>query len=446
MSIIKPNKTNIAISFTSVTKNFSRNNQKTFKEFLPALFYGEKTVDKFTVFSDVSFEIKRGECVGIIGPNGSGKSTILKLIAGVMSPSKGKVHVRGKVSPLIELGAGMHPELTGRENVYLNGAILGLSRRQIDDNFQSILDFSELSEFIDQPIKHYSSGMYMRLAFSIAIHVNPEILIVDEILAVGADFVGGSEGQEDVGDAAAEAELRAELLVDQSVVAAIDVIDDGAGGKLREGVEVGVPFAFGVEERLIALGPDGLDDGLESGPVDGVEVLVRDEGDAAAMHPDGDGDLLGRIERRQRDVTQMRHERAAGGLHFLRALHEVEGQPEVAAELIGQHVHGRFQHAADGRDGAGLVLHALDLAAEGVEVVGHGPGALHERNVAAVGPAGLLAGDTGQPGAVEEADGILDEFVVLFTEHPGLVLGGLTILEGDVGLDVNAGDGVVAQV
>jgi len=176
---------NYVIKFDNVSKDFSRNNQKTFKEFLPALFYGEKTVDRFTVFSDVSFEIKKGECVGIIGPNGSGKSTILKLIAGVMSPSRGKVHVHGKVSPLIELGAGMHPELTGRENVYLNGAILGLSRKQIDDNFQSILDFSELTEFIDQPIKHYSSGMYMRLAFSIAIHVNPEILIVDEILAVG---------------------------------------------------------------------------------------------------------------------------------------------------------------------------------------------------------------------------------------------------------------------
>lgn len=174
-----------AIIFDNVSKEFSRNNQKTFKEFLPALFFGEKTVDKFTVFKNVSFEIKKGECVGIIGPNGSGKSTILKLIAGVMSPTSGKVKVHGKVSPLIELGAGMHPELTGRENIYLNGAILGLSRKKIDENLQSILDFSELSEFIDQPIKHYSSGMYMRLAFSIAIHVNPEILIVDEILAVG---------------------------------------------------------------------------------------------------------------------------------------------------------------------------------------------------------------------------------------------------------------------
>lgn len=173
------------IKFDKVTKSFSKLTKKTFKEFLPALFLGEKTVNRFTALSDISFEIQKGECLGIIGPNGSGKSTILKLIANVMSPTSGKINVHGRVSPLIELGAGMHPELTGRENIYLNGAILGLKRRQIDANLQSIIDFSELSEFIDQPIKHYSSGMYMRLAFSIAIHVNPEILIVDEILAVG---------------------------------------------------------------------------------------------------------------------------------------------------------------------------------------------------------------------------------------------------------------------
>lgn len=173
------------ISFSHVTKNFSRNNQKTFKEFLPALFLGEKTVDRFTALNDISFEVNKGESVGLIGPNGSGKSTILKLVAGVMSPSSGKVQVHGKISPLIELGAGMHPELTGKENIYLNGAILGLKRKQIDEYYEGILDFSELTEFIDQPIKHYSSGMYMRLAFAIAVHVNPEILIVDEILAVG---------------------------------------------------------------------------------------------------------------------------------------------------------------------------------------------------------------------------------------------------------------------
>lgn len=178
---------NIAISFQQVSKKFAFQSQKTFKEFLPALIKGEETSKGFVALEDISFEIKRGECVGIIGPNGSGKSTILKLIAGVMSPTSGEVKVEGKISPLIELGAGMHPELTGRENIFLNGAILGLRRKDIQAQLQSIIDFSEIPDFIDQPVKHYSSGMYMRLAFAIAVHVNPEILIVDEILAVGDD-------------------------------------------------------------------------------------------------------------------------------------------------------------------------------------------------------------------------------------------------------------------
>jgi len=173
------------ISFSHVTKNFSKLNQKTFKEFIPALFRGEKTSESFTVLNDISFEIKKGETVGIIGPNGSGKSTILKLIAGVMSPTSGTIKVNGSISPLIELGAGFHPELTGRENIFLNGSILGLSQKEIAKNFDSIVEFSELKEFIDQPVKHYSSGMYMRLAFAVAVHVHPEILIVDEILSVG---------------------------------------------------------------------------------------------------------------------------------------------------------------------------------------------------------------------------------------------------------------------
>lgn len=175
------------IKFQNVTKKFAFQSQKTFKEFLPALIKGEETSKGFTALDNISFEIEKGESIGIIGPNGSGKSTILKLIAGVMSPTMGKVEVKGQISPLIELGAGMHPELTGRENIYLNGAILGLKKKQIDANLQSIIDFSEIEEFIDQPVKHYSSGMYMRLAFAIAVHVDPEILIVDEILAVGDD-------------------------------------------------------------------------------------------------------------------------------------------------------------------------------------------------------------------------------------------------------------------
>lgn len=179
------NNNETVISFKNVTKQFSKLSHKTFKEFIPALFKGEKTKNSFIALNDISFEIKKGETVGIIGPNGAGKSTILKLIAGVMSPTKGEIKVKGSVSPLIELGAGFHPELTGQENVFLNGSILGLSQKEILNKFDDIVKFSELEEFIDQPIKHYSSGMYMRLAFAVAIHVNPEILIVDEILAVG---------------------------------------------------------------------------------------------------------------------------------------------------------------------------------------------------------------------------------------------------------------------
>jgi len=176
---------NPIIKFTSVTKRFSLQKQKTFKEFLPALFLGEQTKNSFIALDNISFKINKGETVGIIGPNGSGKSTILKLIANVTSPTNGKVTTHGKISPLIELGAGFHPELSGRENIHLNGAILGLSQKKIQESFKDIVDFAEMWEFIDQPVKYYSSGMYMRLGFSIAVHVNPEILIVDEILAVG---------------------------------------------------------------------------------------------------------------------------------------------------------------------------------------------------------------------------------------------------------------------
>lgn len=174
-----------AITINHVAKLFRRQKQKTFKEFLPALFGGQTTSETFWALDDIHLEIKKGESFGIIGPNGSGKSTLLKLIAGVSQPTKGSISVGGKLAPLIELGAGFHPELTGRENVFLNGVILGLTRRQIASKFQEIVDFAELWDFIDQPIKHYSSGMYLRLAFSVAVHTDPEILLIDEILAVG---------------------------------------------------------------------------------------------------------------------------------------------------------------------------------------------------------------------------------------------------------------------
>lgn len=139
----------------------------------------------FDAVKDVSFTIQPGEMVGIIGRNGSGKSTLLKIIAGVYRPTKGQVEVRGSVAPLLELGAGMHPELTGRENILLNGLLMGYSKRQMHAKEESIIEFAEIGDFIDAPVKQYSSGMYTRLAFAVATEVDPQILIMDEILAVG---------------------------------------------------------------------------------------------------------------------------------------------------------------------------------------------------------------------------------------------------------------------
>lgn len=173
-----------AVRFTKVSKKFKKGQRLYLKQALLD-FFKPNTTEDFWALKDISFNIQKGETVGIIGVNGSGKSSILKLIAGVLYPTKGQVEVQGRIGPLIELGAGFHPELSGRDNIYLNGTILGLSRDQIDEKFDDIVNFAEILEFIDTPVKHYSSGMYMRLGFSIATHINPDILLVDEILAVG---------------------------------------------------------------------------------------------------------------------------------------------------------------------------------------------------------------------------------------------------------------------
>lgn len=174
------------ITFEKVNKFFHLQHQRTLKEFIDALFKSEATIEHVHALKNVSFTVKKGETVGIIGGNGAGKSTILKLMAGVSQVSSGKLHIKGRIAPLIELGAGFHPDLTGMENIYLNGVILGLSEKDIDKNLEGIIAFSGLEkQFIDMPVKHYSSGMYMRLAFSVAVFTNPDILLVDEILAVG---------------------------------------------------------------------------------------------------------------------------------------------------------------------------------------------------------------------------------------------------------------------
>jgi len=177
------------IIFNNVNKYFFLQHQKTLKELVQAIFKKQKTLERVHALKNLNFFIKKGEVVGIVGKNGAGKSTLLKLIAGVSAPTSGSLEIKEIVSPLIELGAGFHPELTGRENIFLNGVILGLKEDYIKKKFNEIVAFSEIARFIDTPIKYYSSGMYMRLAFSVAIFTDPKILLVDEILAVGdTDF------------------------------------------------------------------------------------------------------------------------------------------------------------------------------------------------------------------------------------------------------------------
>jgi lipopolysaccharide transport system ATP-binding protein len=146
---------------------------------------GLRLTEEFWALRDVSFEVERGETLGIIGHNGAGKSTILKLLSNVTAPTSGEIAVTGQLSALIEVGSGFHPELTGRENIYLSGSILGMRRSEIAKKLERIIDFAGVREFIDMPVKHYSSGMYVRLGFSIAAHLEPDILLLDEVLAVG---------------------------------------------------------------------------------------------------------------------------------------------------------------------------------------------------------------------------------------------------------------------
>jgi ABC-type polysaccharide/polyol phosphate transport system ATPase subunit len=181
------------IDVTRVYQKYSaRHRFQTFKSAIVKgdLFRSLRPDELVTAVSGVNIRVEKGETFGVIGENGSGKSTLLKLIAGIAKPSSGRVRTEGKISALIELGAGFHPEITGRENVFINGIMLGLSKREIARKFDEIVRFAELEDFIDAPVKTYSSGMYMRLGFSVAINVNPEILLVDEVLAVGdAAFV-----------------------------------------------------------------------------------------------------------------------------------------------------------------------------------------------------------------------------------------------------------------
>lgn len=197
---VNENDDDVLISVKGVSKKFCRSLKR-------SLWYGLQDIsseilgkskqheslrkDEFWAVKDVSFEVRRGECLGLIGPNGAGKSTLLKLLTGIIKPDMGEIRIKGRVGALIELGAGFHPILTGRENIYINGTILGLTKKEINEKFEQIIDFADIGDFLDTPVQNYSSGMRVRLGFAIAAHLNPDVLFIDEVLAVGdAGFRG----------------------------------------------------------------------------------------------------------------------------------------------------------------------------------------------------------------------------------------------------------------
>lgn len=172
------------IEFQSVSKIYSRQSREFFWRFLIEAFGGRKAAPHYAL-RDISFRVSSGESVAIIGKNGAGKSTLLNLVAGITAPESGLVRVDGRVSALLELGSGFHPDLTGRENARINAALLGLTRNELNSRIQRIIEFSELEDSIDEPLRTYSQGMIMRLAFSVAVHVDPDIVLIDEVLVVG---------------------------------------------------------------------------------------------------------------------------------------------------------------------------------------------------------------------------------------------------------------------
>lgn len=175
----------IKVRHVTIKFNLMEEKVDTLKEYIVRLLQGKLLYNEFTALDDISFDIEKGDIFGLVGFNGAGKSTLLKIIAGVLHPTSGSVEVKGSIAPLIEVGAGFDPDLTARENIYLNGAILGHNKAFLDEHFDRILDFAELRDFVDVPVKNFSSGMYARLGFAIATEVQPDILIVDEVLSVG---------------------------------------------------------------------------------------------------------------------------------------------------------------------------------------------------------------------------------------------------------------------
>ena len=276
------------IEINDVSKRFVIRKEKSLKERL--VNFGRSNLHKedFWALKDVSLTIESGTTIGLVGPNGSGKSTLLKTIGGILQPTSGSVRLRGRLAALLELGAGFHPDLTGRENVYLNAALLGLSRQQTEEYFDAIVEFSGIEPFIDTQVKFYSSGMYVRLAFAVAVHVDPDVLLVDEVLAVGDEPF-----QRKCMDRirAFQKEGRTIVLVTHSLETVSDLCDRAV---VLEHGQVLADDTPGVALRALrgAFEADRLEqlekrEGAGAGPtarIDGVG-LVQNESDVDTVHP-----------------------------------------------------------------------------------------------------------------------------------------------------------------
>lgn len=284
----------VVIKVGGASKRFVIRKDKSLKERLVNFGRSRRHREDFWALKDVELEIRSGSTIGLIGANGSGKSTLLKLIGGIIQPTTGTVERRGRLAALLELGAGFHPDLTGRENVYLNASILGLSREQTEQYFDSIVEFSEIGEFIDTQVKFYSSGMYVRLAFAIAVHVDPDVLLVDEVLAVGDEpfqrkcmdrikefqregrtIILVTHSLAQVGELCDRAVVlrRGEVVYDGDPDAAIEVLRAGFDERLpvsEETVDTGL--------RIEAVELDGADGPVPAGHDLTVRVTVRSEG------------------------------------------------------------------------------------------------------------------------------------------------------------------------
>ena len=305
----------VARDLTKVYRRFLHQNQ--FKTLKSALLTGSLLSDlrpdeTFTALDGVSFDVPAGATFGVIGANGSGKSTLLKLLAGITKPTRGTLAVAGRISALIELGAGFHPEISGRENVYINGIMLGLNRREIEDRFDEIVEFAEMRRFIDAPVKTYSSGMYMRLGFSVAIHVEPEVLLIDEVLAVG-DEAFTRKCLDKIGEFRRRG--RTILIVTHSLGLVEKMCDDvlwlrqgrvADRGDPKRVVDAYLTFVAGGEEALLAGGKDAASSSSGPAPEEGPGEAAASPDNAPGEPPGPTGYRQGRWGSHEVEIAAVR--------------------------------------------------------------------------------------------------------------------------------------------